>query len=224
MKLKKWVWIVSALFMLVVWAQPQPVNATTTAVLNVDKRVSAADESSSQETVPLAGARYRVTRIQASGGAPIDATKADSYRAVTGAAALSTVLATDAKGQAQLTGLSLGATYLVEELAGTGVDKPSAPVVLVFDATHAVYTYTPKSGLTGGVDVPHGSLPDTQEPVGNGTVRHTSTLTGNRQAGDTILQTGGQLRLLGAPVVAALLALLMLTGFAAVTLRKKQLS
>jgi hypothetical protein len=38
------------------------------------------------------------------------------------------------------------------------------------------------------------------------------------------LQTGGQLRLLGAPVVAALLALLMLTGFAAVTLRKKQLS
>ena len=220
---RRWVLILSVVLVVILWARPQSVNAATTTVLNIDKRVTATSESSSQETVPLAGARYQVTRIQASGGAPIDAAKPATYRVVSGAAGLSTVLTTDADGLAQLSGLALGATYLVQELAGPGVDEAADPVVLVFDATHATYTYTPKSGLTGGEDVPHAGLPDSYEDVGNGTVRRTSFGTTARQPGDTILQTGGQVHWLGLQLLSAVLSLLVLGGLGAVMMRRKQL-
>lgn len=220
---RRWVLILGVVLALVLWTRPQSVDAATSAVLNIDKRVTATSESSSQETVPLAGARYQVTRIQASGGAPIDAAKPATYRVVSGAAGLSTVLTTDADGLAQLSGLALGATYLVQELAGPGVDEAADPVVLVFDATHATYTYTPKSGLTGGEDVPHAGLPDSYEDVGNGTVRRTSFGTTARQPGDTILQTGGQVHWLGLQLLSAVLSLLVLGGLGAVMMRRKQL-
>lgn len=220
---RRWVLVLSAIMAVVLWARPQSVDAATSAVLNIDKRVTASSDSSTQETVPLAGARYQVTRIQASSGAPIDAAKPATYRVVSGAAGLATVFTTDADGLAQLSGLTLGATYLVQELAGPGVDEPADPVVLVFDATHATYTYTPKSGLAGSEDVPHGGLPDSYEDVGNGTVRRTSFGTTARQPSDTILQTGGQVHLLGLQFVATLLSLLVLGGLGAVMMRRKQL-
>lgn len=207
--MKKLVLVIAALVGLVAWSQPRAVHAASgPATLTVSKRVSAPSEGVTQQTVPLAGARYQVTLIAAAGGAPIDAQNPNTYRPVTGADALSVTLVTDADGLAHEAGLALNATYLVQELTGAGVPKAAAPVALVFNADHTAYTYTPKSGLTG--TVPSGSngthrLPNTFEPTGNG---------GVRRAGDHILQTGGQYRVPGGMllVVMGVLALAVMVG------------
>lgn len=210
--MKKIMLMLAALIAVGVWLRPQTVDAASaSATLIVSKRVSAPNEDVSQQTVPLAGARYQVTRIEAAGGAPIDAADPSSYRAVSGSGALSTVLTTDGEGFARESGLALNATYLVQELVGSGVTKAAAPIALVFNAEHTTYTYTPKSGLdTAPGEVPHQQLPSTFEPVGNGTTR---------QRGDHILQTGGQYRLPGGMVL-LVMSLLMLAAVVGAGMRR----
>jgi hypothetical protein len=214
--LKKLVLVIAALVGLVVWSQPRAVHAASgPATLTVSKRVSASSEGVTQQTVPLAGARYQVTLIEAAGGAPIDAQNPSTYRAVTGADAMSVTLVTDAEGVAREPGLALNATYLVQELTGAGVTKAAEPVALVFNADHTAYMYTPKSGLNGTVpSEPNGThrLPNTFEPVGNGSVRHT---------GDHILQTGGQYRLQGLGVLAVMAGLMLVVAVGAGVRRQR---
>lgn len=214
--MKKLVLVIAALVGLVVWSQPRAVHAASgPATLTVSKRVSASSEGVTQQTVPLAGARYQVTLIEAAGGAPIDAQNPSTYRAVTGADAMSVTLVTDAEGVAREPGLALNATYLVQELTGAGVTKAAEPVALVFNADHTAYTYTPKSGLNETVpSEPNGThrLPNTFEPVGNGSVRHT---------GDHILQTGGQYRLQGLGVLAVMVGLMLVVAVGAGVRRQR---
>lgn len=214
--MKKLVLVIAALVGLVAWSQPRAVHAASgPATLTVSKRVSAPSEGVTQQTVPLSGARYQVTLIEAAGGAPIDAQNPSTYRAVTGADAMSVTLVTDGDGLAREAGLALNATYLVQELAGAGVTKAAAPVALVFNADHTAYTYTPKSGLNGTVPSdPNGThrLPNTFEPVGNGSVRH---------SGDHILQTGGQYRLQGLGVLAVMAGLMIVVAVSAGVRRRR---
>lgn len=208
--------VIAALLGIMVWTQPRAVHAAAgTATLTVSKRMSAPSEGVTQQTVPLAGARYQVTLIEAAGGAAIDAQNPSTYRAVTGPNAMSVTLVTDAEGMAREPGLALNSTYLVQELTGAGVTKAAAPVALVFNADHTAYTYTPKSGLSGTVpSEPNGThrLPNTFEPVGNGSVRH---------AGDHILQTGGQYRLQGLGVLSVMMGLLLVVTVGAGVRRQR---
>ena len=217
--MKKLVLVIVALLGIMVWTQPRAVHAAAgTATLTISKRVSAPNEGATQQTVPLAGARYQVTLIEAAGGAPIDALNPSTYRVVTGSAAMSVTLVTDAEGTAREPGLALNATYLVQELTGAGVTKAAAPVALVFNADHTTYTYTPKSGLSGDIpSEPNGAhrLPNTFEPVGNGSVRH---------SGDHILQTGGQYRLQGLGVLAVMAGLMLVVAVGAGVRRQRALT
>lgn len=196
----------------VTWVRTSVVDAAAnTATLTVSKRVSAPEEGITQSTVPLAGARYRVTLIEATGDAPVNAQNARTYQMVTGVRAFNVVLVTNQSGIAKQTGLELNATYLVQELAGAGVSQPAAPVALTFSAANAAYTYTPKSGLTAGTPHRPHALPSSFEPIGNGAVR---------KSGDAILQTGGQYKLPGRVLLLMMAGLLLLTGVGAGLPRK----
>ncbi|KRM87442.1 hypothetical protein FD19_GL000946 [Lacticaseibacillus thailandensis DSM 22698 = JCM 13996] len=185
---------------IVCWTHGQVVSAATdTGTLNINKRVAASGEGVSQQTVPLGGARYQVTRIVARSSVPINAQQPRTYRALAGRQAFSIVVTTDAEGMAQVDGLALNATYLVQELSGPGVVTPAGPVALVFNTTHLMYTYTPKSGLMVPTTPSEHRLPNTFEPVGNG---------GHLHKGAHILQTGGQYRTPGLLVLVMMLVLM----------------
>ncbi|KRK71027.1 prealbumin-like fold domain-containing protein [Lacticaseibacillus nasuensis] len=168
--MRKWLVLMAALIALAVSAATQPVHAAGNGTLTIEKRVSVKSAASTQQTRPLAGARYELTRIHAIAG-PITATDAHTYRTLTGPAAYHVVVNTDANGEATITGLAIGADYLLRELPGAGVKTPAAPVLIRFSPTRTRYTYTPKSGLLESAPV----LPDTKQPA-------------------KIVQTGGQLR------------------------------
>lgn len=132
-----------------------PLAAEATSIsLAINKRVDAsAPNALTQTTAPLAGAHYRVTRIQPTDPKQqVDGAKPDTYRVLGGPWAFSVELVTDANGRAQIgeaDGLVNGAYYLIEELVGHGISKATQakPVAVMFDQEHLSYTYTPKSGL-----------------------------------------------------------------------------
>lgn len=178
--MRKWLLTLMALLSLIIISRAHPVAAANaTGTLTIEKRVSAdSNATTTQQTKPLAGARYQLTRVQPTGPSAIDATKPASYHTLTGANALNVTLITDANGEAQLAGLVIGADYILTELTGSGVPKPAAPVLLRFSAQRTSYIYTPKSGL---VTTAPETKPVPNEPIGNGTKANPKT----------ILQTGG---------------------------------
>ena len=207
--MKRWFAILMALLSLILVSRAHPViAATATGTLTIEKRISVDNDSAiTQQTQPLAGAKYQLVRVQVAAGNQIDATRPESYQAVPGAAALNVILTTDATGIARLDGLVIGADYILTELPGDGVTKPAAPVLLRFSTQRTSYIYSPKSGLL--TTSPKPSQPVPGEEIGNGTMPAKPK---------TILQTGGVMThplgwLLAAMIGALAVAMLGMTSW-----------
>ncbi|MFD1433304.1 SpaA isopeptide-forming pilin-related protein [Lacticaseibacillus yichunensis] len=129
--------------------------ATSAPSITIQKQVSAKSEAgTAQTTVPLAGARYHLVKVQAlSSKQKIDPADASSYQVVGGTDALDQILVTDQQGTATISGPELTTgDYLLAELKGPGVPKPAAPIVFSLPYKMAGqlisdFVYTPKSGL-----------------------------------------------------------------------------
>lgn len=182
--MKKWALALLTLFSLIIMTRALPVQAATpTASLTIRKVVSVTNGNTvTQQTKPLAGARYRLVRIQKTSTAAIDPTNAATFRVLAGQWGFDTTVMTGANGEAQIAPLVIGADYLLTELPGAGVKTPAAPVHIRFSLAQPHYTYTPKSGLVP--IIPPKTPTPAGERVGNGT-KHTAT----------ILQTGGRFTL-----------------------------
>lgn len=181
--MKRWLIALLAFLSVLIVSRAQLVSAASaTGTLTIEKRVSVASSTATnQQTKPLAGARYELVRVQPVGPGPIDPARPATYRVLSGALALNVSLITDAAGEAHITGLFIGADYVLTELPGNGVPKPAAPVWLRFSAARSSYVYTPKSGL---ITVVPETKPTPGERIGNGT---------RPQKPRTILQTGGKM-------------------------------
>lgn len=182
--MKKWGLALLTLFSLIIMTRALPVQAATpTASLTIRKVVSVTTGNTvTQQTKPLAGAAYRLVRIQKATTAAIDPANAATYRVLSGQWGFETTVVTGANGEAEIAPLIIGADYLLTELPGAGVKTPAAPVHIRFSQAQPHYTYTPKSGLLP-ITPPKTPTP-AGERVGNGT-KHA----------DTILQTGGRFTL-----------------------------
>ena len=180
-----------------------PVSAATASV-TINKRVSVPTTGTTQQTAPLAGAQYRLTRIvAATPGVAIDPAQPATYREPE-AQQLSVVLTTDQSGKATYAEADLRfGIYLLTELASAQITTPAAPVVFALTADAPAFTYAPKSGLT--------DLNSSAQPQQN----HAATEA-------KIMQTSGQLPAFPGRVAAILAAgLLALTALLARWLRKK---
>ncbi|WP_179395852.1 hypothetical protein [Lacticaseibacillus absianus] len=116
--------------------------------VSVTKRVSVASQTSAQQTVPLAGARYRLVHVVAAqADVPIDPRKVSTYR-VSDTAPLDVVLTTNRDGIARLSGTALvSGHYVLAELRTSQVTAPARPVLATLSAQAPVFAYSPKSGL-----------------------------------------------------------------------------
>lgn len=180
-----------------------PVSAATASV-TINKRVSVPTTGTTQQTAPLAGAQYRLTRIvAATPGVAIDPARPATYREPE-AQQLNVVLTTDQSGKATYAEADLRfGIYLLAELASAQITTPAAPVAFALTADAPAFTYAPKSGLA--------DLNSSAKPQQN----HAATES-------KIMQTNGQLTAFPGPLTASLAAgLLTLTALMAWWLRKK---
>lgn len=189
-------WLLLLTIVLGGWFRATPVLAASGPQLVIDKRVSVPSTSNTQQTAPLAGAHYWVTRIVASGQGAIDPSDAKTYRAATGLATFSAELVTDNAGRATAA-LVVGASYLVVEQASTVIKHPAAPVAFTVQRSDQVITVAPKSNLDfSGPKKPAKTLGNTLTTAGT-------------PVGKKIAHTGGAMHV-QAPVL--LLAVLLLAS------------
>lgn len=125
-----------------------PVSAATASV-TINKRVSVPTTGTTQQTAPLAGAQYRLTRIVATTpGIAINPAQPVTYREPE-AEQLSVVLTTGSTGTATYAEADLRfGIYLLAEQPSAQITTPAAPVVFALTAAAPAFTYAPKSGLT----------------------------------------------------------------------------
>lgn len=158
--------------------------------VTVVKRETASSSTVTQTTTPLAGARYRLTRVLPINGEKIVPTDSATYVLPSNDLALSVELITDTDGRAiygDTEALAEG-YYLLAEQSGDGVEKPADPIVFKLpytDATGKVtddFTYEPKSGLVET---------DTDDPV-KITSGNATNATPSQSGSSTIMQTSGE--------------------------------
>ncbi|MGX7132251.1 hypothetical protein [Enterococcus songbeiensis] len=130
-------------------------NGMNSPSVTIVKRETASSSTVSQATKPVANVHYRLTRILPINGEKIVPTDSATYTIASKEQAFSIELITDTNGQTMYadTATLVEGYYLLEELAGSGNNKPATPIVFQLpytDATGKVtddFTYEPKSGL-----------------------------------------------------------------------------
>lgn len=198
----KGTWFSALIVSLIYLAFGQAVIADVTELPNpsvtVVKRMTASSSEAMQETIPLAGAHYRLTRILPVEGKKIVAADPTTYTIASGEQGFTTELVTDENGQVVYDDAAklIEGAYLLEELKGYGVDNPAAPIAFSLPFTDAEgkesddFIYEPKSGLTGSSGTSATNPSGTGDSM-NGQTGEDQKNQQNEQSQPVIMQTSG---------------------------------